>query len=507
MKSKKTFLLFFLLPAALFFYSCGTQDTVRVIENVPRPGTDTTAARPAGEQTPQENGQFQQLTIGIIEPVSNFDPLFAEYLSAQRVLSLIYEGLFTLDENGEPAPVIADSVGVSDDGLEYTITINRDIFYHQSNVFTSGLGRRIHAADIKWAFERAAGMDVPDDAARLLMNITGYENYYLEQRQIYDPDLRVLEEVNGIQVLNPETIYFRLNREDPDFLKKLASPFLYIYPREAILRSEPGLKSQPVGTGPFRLRQTAENERLILVKNQPENTPARTNLPRLDRVDIVPFGTEAELLEQFREHNVDWIPETPPFVLQELATREYSLLPAYEEDYGLTRSDGSRITSVFLNENSIAASDWLKGRIDLVTEEDFGIWGEYSLQSPYSESSPPPVDSGTVEPDSSYYIAYTDNMTARRLYDNLHTNVLNFDTELVFFDIRVPARETVFYSSVTDSFHNSQTGGHPSEPWLRLQTPIIGLYHSYISGIQPATAPWLLNLNAVRVNLSERDAL
>ena len=203
----KIYPLLALLTVYLFLSGCGTSDTVIVVPDAPRTGIDD---RDTIEAVTDD---FQQLRIGITEPVTNFDPLFADNLSTMRVLSLIYDGLFSLDRQGEPEPVIAIEVEISEDGLEYLITINKDLYFHDSTVFTAGVGRRLHANDIKWAFERTAHADVPQYASSLLMNVTGYRNYFLEQRQIYDRTKRVLDDVSGIVVIDQETISISLNEK------------------------------------------------------------------------------------------------------------------------------------------------------------------------------------------------------------------------------------------------------------------------------------------------------
>src|SRR5690554_57453 len=116
--------------------SCGTSDTVLVVEQTPT--TD-----PAGQQEsePEVRASFIEISIGLIDPVTNLDPLFAENLSAKRVIGLLFDGLVTLGRNGEPVLNLASDIEISDDGLLYTITLNRDHFYRSSSVFPSGIGR------------------------------------------------------------------------------------------------------------------------------------------------------------------------------------------------------------------------------------------------------------------------------------------------------------------------------------------------------------------------------
>ncbi len=475
--------LLLLLIFSLFFLlqSCGTTDEVVVVRDAPRADTP--------QVVEEEEEQFYELRVGLIDPVINFDPLFARNLSTKRTLSLIYEGLYELDADGEPVPVIASGVSVSDDGLVYEITINRDIFYHDSQVFTAGLGRRIHASDIKWAFERSARAAVPPMGAELLMNVRGFENYYLEQRSVYDEQNRVLDQVNGIQVVNAETIRFELNQRDPDFLHKLASPYLFIYPREA-LRDDAGLIRNPVGTGPYTFNRVENERTVVLVRS--ENNRNQEGLPQINRIDLTYFDSESGLFQQFANGNIDWIPELGPEIAAQVADADYQLQNAYRDSFELTAHNTERITAFYLNNRSIVNQDWLKNRLALLTEEDISLRGKISLFTDAFQ-----LIEG-AEPQEEYYVAYTDNYVARALLTELHNLVFLPESSLAFFDIRVPTRRTSLYTQSNESFHQQYK---PIDDgfWLRLDTNILSLHHKHVEGIQASSVPWSLHIQNIRV--------
>jgi ABC-type transport system substrate-binding protein len=475
--------LFLFLIFSLFFLlqSCGTTDEIVVVRDAPRADTI--------QEVEEEEELFYELRVGLIDPVINFDPLFARNLSTKRTLSLIYEGLFELDADGEPQPVIAREVTVSDDGLVYEITINREIFYHDSQVFTAGLGRRIHASDIKWAFERSARAGVPPMGAELLMNVRGFENYYLEQRSVYDEQNRVLDQVNGIQVVNAETIRIELNQRDPDFLHKLASPYLFIYPREA-LREDDGLIRNPVGTGPYTFNRIENEQTVVLVRS--ENNRNRENLPQINRIDLTYFDSESGLFQQFANGNIDWIPELGPEISAQVVDSDYQLQNAYRDSFELTTHNAERLTAFYLNNRSVVNQDWLKNRLALLTEEDISLRGNVSL---YTDAFELTED---AEAQEEYYVAYTDNYVARALLTELHNLVFLPESSLAFFDIRVPTRRTSLYTQSNESFHQQY---NPIDDgfWLRLDTNILSLHHKHVEGIQASSVPWSLHIKNIRV--------
>jgi ABC-type transport system substrate-binding protein len=487
-RTTRTFLFLF-LSLALLLQACGTTDTVEVVDTAPR-------ADRAEEEVEEEEAQFYELNIGLNDPVTNFDPLYARNLSTQRILSLIYEGLVTLDSNGEPQPALAREIDVSDDGLVYTFTINRDIFYHDSRVFTAGVGRRVHAVDVKWAFERAARAAHPSIAAELLMDIRGYENYYLEQRNIYDPERRVLQEVSGIQVVDEQTVRIELNEADPDFLAKLASPNLLIYPQEAVRDSEDGLSKRPVGTGHYVLHRLENDNQVILTKNQSENSLNRENRPEIDRLNFRYFDNEEDLYQEFSDGNLDWIPELGPMAAERLTNSSYELRSDYRDSYSLAPQNAERITAFYLNRRAAVNHDWLRTRLAYLTAEDLSIRGDIILNNERF------ILIDDAQPESEYYIAYTENYVAGNILTQLHNLVFQPDSQLVFFDIRVTTRSTSIYTDMTDSIRQNWNP-ISSDFWLRVDTKILSLYHPNVTGVQTSAVPWNLHMSEIRVRNGE----
>ena len=474
-------LFLFVLPLAIFLHACGSaSDTITVIQDAPR------AER---AQETEETAAFYEITMGLIDPVTNFDPLFARNLSTQRVLSLIYEGLFALNNNGEPVPVLARDVEISDDELTYTFTINRDRFFHESQIFTAGLGRRIHASDVKWAFERTARSTVPPRAAELLMNVRGFENYFLEQRNVYDIDNRVLNEVRGIQVLDAQTVRIHLNEPDEDFLKKLASPNLFIYPRESVNNNPAGIENNPVGTGPYAFNQIESDERIILVRNSSYDASTR---PAINRINAISFSSETDMFQQFARGDIDWIPETGPDITFQALTEDYRLQTAYRDSYNVAAHDAYRINAFYLNNRSSVDQRWLRSRLSLLTAEDFRSRGNIELNVERFETDE------DAEPREEYFLSFTDDQIAKTILTELHSLVFQPESSLVFFDIRVPTRQTSIFTSASTSYRQP-FDPLPNDYWLRIDTRIVSLYHNRISGIEPTKVPWGLNIHNIRV--------
>lgn len=487
-----TRLNYYLLPLLIcLIVSCGTSDTVRVVEEGPRAAERDTVRADTTEQ-------FMQLNIGLIDSVDNFDPLFARNISTKRVLSLIYDGLFTLDRSGEVEPAIANQYTVSDDSLTYTIIINRDLFYHDSPAFSSGIGTRIQASDIKWAFERTAHSNVPPEASRLLMNIDGYAEYYEEQRNLYDPDRRALAEVSGIVVENNQTIRFHLYEPDPDFLRKLASPYLFIYPREA-LQGRTNLKETPIGTAAYTFRERAADGTIILSKDDSDYNEARLTQPRINRINFISHDQESSQYRSFISNDLDWIPEAGPETVQLITSQNNELSDGYEEDNISSTKNGYRITEVFFNDSPRVNINWLRNRLATVEPDSIELPGEITIIDTLQQN-----DRVLDNPDPRYLVAFTHDIYARSLLTILQQKYLEPDSELRLVDIQVPVSRTALYTRISDNYHHPylQTG---NEPWLRLRSEIIGFHHRGILGINEQQVPWKLFVEEIR-NRSDQEA-
>ncbi|MFO7800079.1 ABC transporter substrate-binding protein [Rhodohalobacter sp.] len=496
MKTTLSKKLLILLPLIILLYGCGTTDTVTVVEQSPE-----SATAQDGDETTQPQDEFQQLRVGNLEPLTNFDPLFADNLSTMRVIALIYDGLFKLNPEGNAEPALVSDYSVSDDGRQYELKINRDLYFHDSNVFGSGVGRRIQADDIRWAFERTAKADVPPTASQLLMNISGYENYFIEQHSVYDESKRVLDQISGIEVVDAETIRFTLNQPDDTFLQKLASPYLSIYPREAIQNSDNGLKNMPVGTGAYVLN-SANEEEIILSRNpSPRFTDQIEKYP-VNRIEFVYQSSETEMFQNFARNNIDWLPELSPQIKKQVTDDDYNINAAYENQFTLIQNSAKRHTMIYLNQNSEQNLDYVESQLSELNEDQLTSPGTISFESFEATET----DSAETIP-SELYIPFTDNPFARMLLTDINNSVFQPETELAFLDIRAVTPESSLYSRWTDSLHNPFFNSRNySGYWLSAESVIIGIHQNFIEGIVPSSVPWLLPMEGVTVDRPEQDA-
>ena len=154
------------------------------------------------------------------------------------------ECLVKVDRHGKIVPWLADRWHTSDD-RNYTFFLKRGVRFHN--------GRELRAADVKFVFDRAMNPETKHP----------YPGYY--------------SAISDIIVKDDYTITFTLKSPTANFLLNLARQGSVIYPREAV----DTLKSEPIGTGPFKLAEWVRGDRIVLAKNPDYHVKG---LPKLDRV-------------------------------------------------------------------------------------------------------------------------------------------------------------------------------------------------------------------------------
>ncbi len=92
-----------------------------------------------------------------------WDPYNCLSMENHAVMDLIYEGLFTMNASFEAEPVLCSEYTVSDDGLQYTLTI-RDASFSD--------GKTVTADDVKYSLDKAQDSDLYDARFR---DISYYE--------------------------------------------------------------------------------------------------------------------------------------------------------------------------------------------------------------------------------------------------------------------------------------------------------------------------------------------
>ncbi len=164
--------------------------------------------------------------------------------TAAVVLYNIQECLVKVDRHGKIVPWLAERWHTTDN-RNYTFFLKHGVRFHN--------GRELRAADVKFVFERAMNPETKHP----------YPGYYAA--------------IGDIIVKDDYTLTFALKSLNANFLLNMARQGSVIYPREAV----DTLKSEPIGTGPFRLAEWVRGDRIVLVRSPDYHVKG---LPKLDKV-------------------------------------------------------------------------------------------------------------------------------------------------------------------------------------------------------------------------------
>lgn len=484
--AQKLITLLIMVAAAV---ACKQPETI-VVDR--RPDTaaqqDTTDKKPP---TPQNI--FQQLNIGENQPIHSLDPLLASNRSEYRAIQLIYDGLVRFNADGEIEPALAREWSSSSNNRKFTFHLRQDAYFHDSEVFGSGTGPKVTARNVSFVFERMARNTVPPRAAELFMNVKGFNGYFQEQRQVYNPKQRQLSGISGISTPNDTTVVFELNNPDPDFLKKLATPLAVIYPKEAVQ----GLESSfnPVGNGPFRFSQQANDSTFILAKFQDYYAASEI---KLNRVDIISTDNEPSLWKAVKAQDIHYLPGLGPQLVEKLLTKQGSLKDPYTKQFTVSKNGQAKLT-LYRNTGSHISEN---------TGEAIAAIAEQNSQTLFSELGPG-ISDVTFSADNTksatlsslqLEIMKAEHPFEKQFQKNLASLLEKHGAKVRFSNISV-------LTDQTDLFVAQQDTLIPARSWtekptlFRFVLPIYSLTGNSIQNIQQNQYSWWISLR--NTNLSD----
>jgi len=161
----------------------------------------------------------------------------------------IFSGLVTLDSNLNVIPDIADSWALSADGRAYTFHIRDGVKFQD--------GREVTAGDFKYSVERAASPETDSPVA---------EAYLGDIVGVKDKLDGLADEVSGVRVVDNKTLEITIDAPKAYFLSKLTHPSTFVVDSQNVESGEDWWE-QPNGTGPFKLVEWIDGQRIVLGRN------------------------------------------------------------------------------------------------------------------------------------------------------------------------------------------------------------------------------------------------
>ncbi len=172
------------------------------------------------------------LVMGMAIEPPGLDPTLAAPVAIGQVTwQNVFQGLVRLDRDGKVQPQLAESWTAAPDGLTYTFKLKTSAKFQNGVPFDSGVA--------KFALDRARAADSVNP-----------------QKQFYTV-------ITSIDTPAPDTLVLHLDKPSGSLLYRLAWPAaVMVEPK-----STPDNKTNPVGTGPFKLKNWVKGDRVELTRD------------------------------------------------------------------------------------------------------------------------------------------------------------------------------------------------------------------------------------------------
>ncbi|GAA0067527.1 MAG: ABC transporter substrate-binding protein [Clostridium perfringens] len=295
MKRKLVVLLTAGLAASMLFVACGggANNTAQGNGNSSESGGTTKdlskperieASNPSTLPDAAKN-RTDTLIVGTTDPKGEFVPIYSSTLYDSWVNNLIFDGLISNNEKGEPVPNVAESYEVSEDGKTYTFKLNKGI------KFTNG--QELTAKDVAFTFTSICDPGYDGPRMDAVNNLVGYEEYNKGDAK----------SVEGIKVIDDYTISFTNKNVDAAGIWN----FSYGIMPESVYKFEKGnfqaVKDkllEPVGSGAYKFVHFKPGQEVKFEKN-PDYWKGEPKIPYI----VMKVTNAQTLLQELMAGTVD----------------------------------------------------------------------------------------------------------------------------------------------------------------------------------------------------------
>ncbi len=284
------------------------------------------AVTPAGAQNPADPAKVIRQVFPAAE--TGFDPAGAQDLYSATIEQAIFETLLSYDYLARPSklvPLAAEALPqVTDDGRTYAIKVRKGIYFADDPVF-KGRKRELVAADFAYSLKRLIDPKLRSPWASLVEGkIVGLDALAAAARSSghFDYDAPVA----GLTTPDRYTLRIRLTHTDYNLPYILAHEPTSAVAREVIdayADLSGRAMTNPVGTGPYRLKEWVRSTRIVLDANpayrgytwnftsdDPTDAPLIAQMqgkrmPRIGRVEVSIIEEDQARLLAFRNGEID----------------------------------------------------------------------------------------------------------------------------------------------------------------------------------------------------------
>jgi len=244
--------------------------------------------------------------VAIGAKIRGLDPGDIGDVTSSAVASQCYETLYQyhyLKRPYELIPCLAQSMPkVSEDGLTYTITLRKDVYFVDDPCFEGGVGRRLTVHDFIYAWKRIANIKYLSKNWWIfdgrIVGLDEFRNYTKTVEKKEEVDYS--RPVEGLRALDDFTLQIRLTKPWPQITYLLAHLPTAPMAREAVEYYGDQIMNVAIGTGPFMLKSWKRGSKLVLVRNpkfRKELYPCRGEEGDRQKGFLADCGKELPLLD------------------------------------------------------------------------------------------------------------------------------------------------------------------------------------------------------------------
>ena len=252
------------------------------------------------------------LTEGIVGSPRFINPLLAVSDADEDLTSLVYSGLLKATPEGTLINDLSKEYTISEDGLQYTVTLKDDIYFHD--------GEPITTKDVEFTIKHAQDSMLKSPKRINWLDIT-------------------------VQKINDKQIAFILKQPYSPFIENLTMGILPEHMWKNLDSDQFAasiFNTEPIGSGPYKVHSVERNSGGLPTFY--ELTPFKDYAlgePYIKRIILRFYTNEDELIEAYKNGDIDSLNGIPPQEVEQIITKD-------------TRTEQSplpRVFGVFFNQN------------------------------------------------------------------------------------------------------------------------------------------------------------
>ncbi|MFG0212678.1 peptide ABC transporter substrate-binding protein [Brevibacillus porteri] len=268
------------ISTAVLLFSLSVGCSSKPANNIQSPPAEATA-----KPTTSEPMVLQWSITG--EP-STMDAGIATDSTSMDMINLTFEGLTSVDRQGQMINAIAESYTHTPDFTHFTFTIRKDAKWSNGDPVT--------AHDFEYAIKRNLDPKTASGYAYQLFYIKGGEDFYTGKGK---------QEDVGVKAKDDYTLDFTLRSPTP-FFRELTSFTTYYPLHKKTIESNPQWATEAktiVGNGPFVMDKWEHKSKLTFSKSPTYWDSANV---KLDQIHIVIIEDNNTALSMFENGDLDW---------------------------------------------------------------------------------------------------------------------------------------------------------------------------------------------------------